>query len=289
MVSIDDVWDSTTAVLAGGAGLLLPIAVLASFLPAVVQAAMTAYLPKTPGVAALAALVAIGAMVATLWGQLATVAVASDPGATRAQAGAAATGRLPAALLVTLVLVAGAIVAILPIVVALWASGFDFRAAAAQAGGAGTLPVRPDAAVFIFFYGLLLAGAGLWLAARLSLLNPVILAERRGIGAIGRSTQLTRGLTLKLIGVVILFLIVLVVAGFAAKSVSFVIVRLLLGSAQVATATFVGAIAAAAVTAALIVVASVFSARLYATIGDARAPVGPDVGPDGGPRVDLAK
>jgi hypothetical protein len=219
MVRIGDVWDSTTAALAGRAGLLLPIALIAFLLPAVVQAAMTAYFPKSTAVTAVGALVSILALVATLWGQLATVAVASDPQTTRPQASAAAIARLPSALLVTLVLVAVAIVAVLPIFAALWSTGFDFRAASGQAGSAGGPRMPVGAALFTFFYGLILFVGGLWLTARLALLNPVILNERRGIGAIGRSMQLTRGLTWRLIGVILLFLIALLVAGFAAQSV----------------------------------------------------------------------
>lgn len=273
MIRIGDVWDSATAVLAGRAGLLTPIALLAFLLPAVAQAALTAYAIKSTGVAAVGAVLSIVALVATLWGQLATVAVASDPRTTRAQATAAATARLLSALLVTLVLVAVAIVAVLPIAVALWSTGFDFRAASGQAGGAGGPPMPVGAAMFSFFYGLVLTGVGLWLTARLALLNPVILNERRGIGAIGRSMQLTRGLTWRLIGVILLFLIALLVASFAAQSVVFIIIRLLLGSARIATATFIGAIAAAAVTAAFTTVASVFAARLFAAVTAAREPV----------------
>ena len=273
MIRIGDVWDSTTAALAGRAGLLTPIALLAFLLPAVAQAALTAYATGSTGVAAAGAVLSIIALVATLWGQLATVAVASDPRTTRAQASAAAAARLPSALLVTLVLVAAAIVAVLPIAIALWSTGFDFRAASGQVGGVGG-PLLPfGAALFTFFYGLILFGVGLWLTARLALLNPVILNERRGVGAIGRSMALTCGLTWRLIGVIVLFLIALLVATLAARSVVFIIVRLLLGYDQIATATFMGAIAAAAVTAAFTTVASVFAARLFAAVTAAREPV----------------
>lgn len=268
MVRIGDVWDSTTDVLAGRAGLLVPIAALGFFLPGLVQAVIAAYGGTGPVVATLSLAVAIVVVVAAVWGQLATVAVASDPATTGVQARDAGVRRLGAGLLVTLVLVAAAIVACLPIGIALFASGYDWQAASAQAGSAGAMRVTPGAALFCFGYGLAIVAVAIWLAARLLLVNAAVLIEQRRIGAIGRSMQLTRGLTGRLVGVLILFVIVLLVATWAAQSVVFVVVRLLLGSPHIATATFAGAIAAAAVSAAFSTTVAVFGARLYAAIVD---------------------
>lgn len=271
MVRIGDVWDSTTDVLVGRAGMLLPIAFLTYFVPASVHAAILAYGDESVTRAVLAGLVALASLGLQLWGQLAIVAVASDPTTTRADAGAAATRRFGAGLLIVLVLLAAVIAALLPIGIAMAMSGFDWQAATAQAGSATAPRLAAGAVLFCLLYAMVLLVAALWLGARLFLVFPVVLNERRGIGAFGRSFQLTRGLALRLIGLSFLFVIVLLVSSWAARSVVFVVLRLLLGPDQIATATFMAALAVAAVQTALGVVAIVLATRLYAAV------VGPKV------------
>ena len=266
MVKIGSTWDSTTDVLSGRVGLLAPIAALAFLLPAAVQGALVAYGGTSTGVAAANSLVSLLTVVLVLWGQLAIIAVASDPATTRSQANAAAVRSLPRAVLVTVVLLAIALVAILPIAAVLLASGYDFRAAASPGGSSGAPAIPPGASLFIVFYGLLLLIAALWIGARLFLVNAVVLNERRGIGALPRSIQLTRGLTLKLIGVVLLFLIVYLVAALAVQSVFLIVLRLVLGATQIATATWLATVAGAVVGAIFNTVVAVFAARLYAAV-----------------------
>src|SRR3546814_5010707 len=55
--------------------------------------------------------------------------------------------------------------------------------------------------------------------ARLLPLNSVVVAERRGVGAIRRAFGLTRGLALRIVGVVILFFVVWGVSAMAATTV----------------------------------------------------------------------
>ena len=265
-ISIGNIWDSTTDVLAGRSGMLAPVAALAFFLPAAVQAAVTSYGGTSPGVAGIGALVGIAALLATLWGQLTVVGIASDPDATREAAGRAALGRLGAAVLIALILVAITVLALVPVFAVLAATGFDFRAATAGAAGGGAPSVGPGAALFCLFYGLALLIGGLWLGARLWVWSAVVLHERRGIGALGRSIALTRGLTLKLIGVGLLLGIVYGIASLAARYVVFILFRLLLGPAQLATASWLGALAAGLVGAVFSTVVAVFTARLYAAL-----------------------
>ena len=265
MVRIGNVWDDASDVLVGRAGVLLPIAAVAFFLPTAIGAANRAYLPDSVGKAVVAMLIAIAALLVQLWGQLAIVAVASDPATTRADAGAAGIRRLGPALLVTLVLLAGTVIALLPIGAVVAATRFDWHAAATS-GNAVPTEMPAGARAFCTLYGLLLLAGLSWLGARLFVLMPIVLNERRGIGAFGRSFQLTRGLALRLIGVTILFGIVLLVASWAAKAVVFVVLRLVLGGGAAATATFLSELAVAAVQAALVTVAIVFAARLYAAL-----------------------
>ena len=260
LVTIDDVWDSTTAMLARRRRPFTSVALLAFLLPFAIQGALKAYGGASAGAAALAAAVSILAAPLVIWGVLTVVALASDAATTRAQAGALARRRIPAALLVALVAVAVALLAILPIFAVLAASGYDFQAAARSEVAT---PPRPGALLFLFLYGLVLVGLALWAGARLFLINAVVVLERRGIGAFGRSFALTRGLAWKLVGVNLLFAVVWGVAALAARSVVFSALRLLLGADRVATAAWFGSLADAGVTAAFIVVVGAFAARLY--------------------------
>lgn len=270
-VSIGNVWDQTTDVLAGRAGLLAPIAGLAFFLPAVAQSAVGAYGGSSAGAAVLGAFIGLAGVIAALWGSLTVIGVASSPDTTRAAAGEAGTRRLGPALLVSLVIGAAAILAVLPIGIAMAASGFDFQAAAHGSTGAGPGRISPAAALFVLLYSLVLLVAGLWVGARLAVLSPVVLHERRGIGAIGRSFSLTRGLTLKLIGALLLLAVVWGVAALAAQYVVFVPLRLILGTANLPTATWLGGIASAAVSAVFSTIVAVFTARLYAAVAQPAA------------------
>ena len=270
-VSIGNVWDSTTDVLTGRGGLLTPIAALAFFLPSAVQAAVTSYAGSSPVAALLGAVAALLGVVAAVWGSLAVIGIASDPDATRHTAGQAARRRLGAALLVSLVVGAAFLAATLPLFGVLWASGVDFRAAAGGADGAQPA-IGPGVALVVILYGVALLIAGLWFGARLVLLSPVVLHERRGIGAIGRSMALTRGLTIKLIGATILLLVVWGVAALAARYVVFIPLRLILGTSNLATASWLGGLASAAVGAVFSTLVAVFTGRLYAAVAPASAP-----------------
>ncbi len=109
------------------------------------------------------------------------------------------------------------------------------------------------------------------IGARLILLNPVILNERRGLGAVMRSFRLTRGLTLKIVGVMILFAIVLLVPMMAIQAVVGLVARLILGADAQPAIGFLAGTAGAAVTSLFSVVAAAFTAQLYVAVADDRA------------------
>ncbi len=104
----------------------------------------------------------------------------------------------------------------------------------------------------------------LWVSARLLPINAVVALERRGIGAIRRAFELTRGMTWKLIGVLILYAIVAGVAVSAAQFVVGGIVGLLTSSTGALSPTVIAAsFAVAAVSAALALYQSAFVGKLY--------------------------
>src|SRR3546814_9103815 len=82
---------------------------------------------------------------------------------------------------------------------------------------AGPLPAGLK--LFVGLYSLALVIVVLWGMARLLPLNSVVVAERRGVGAIRRAFGLTRGLALRIVGVVILFFVVWGVSAMAATTV----------------------------------------------------------------------
>lgn len=265
MVSIGQVWDRTTDVLRGRSGIVVPIAALAIFLPAVANAALTSFVPATSAATGLlTALVALAVVAATIWGTLAIIAVATDPATTRADAGRQASARLLPAIGIILALGLALSLAFVPIVVALMRAGVDFaRPNTAIALGTGT-------ASFVTLYMLVLTAFGFWLSARLMLLNPVIVNERLGLRSVARSIEATRGLTWRLIGVLALFAIVVLVPTIAIQSVVGIVVRLLLGEGGIPVARFLSATAGAVVTTGFSIVAAVFQAQLYVAAGDRR-------------------
>lgn len=263
-VSIGAVWDRTVEVLRGRAGILAPIAVATVFLPTVVSNALSTYAAPTVGATAiLGMVVALGVLLASIWGQLAMLAVATHPATTRADAGRQASARLLPALGVVLVIGIVFSLAVVPPIVVLIQSGANLSAMSAGATPRNMPVIPPGASMFLFAYIIAFIVAAFWLGARLLLLNPVILNERRALGAIARSVRLTRGLTWRLVGVMLLFVVVLIVAGSAVQFVVALPLRLILGADALPTVVFLAAIAGAAVTTVFSVVAAAFTAQLY--------------------------
>ena len=263
MVRMGNVWDRAVEVLRGRSSILGSIAVGAIFVPTLVSNAVSTFLTPTPGATVGASTGAIGAVLAlavllvSVWGQLAMLAVSSDPATTRADAGRQATQRLLPALGIVLLLGVIFTLAFMPLVFILMRAGVNFTAPnAMQTVSAGT---AGSASLYI----LVLMVLGLIVGARLLLLNAVIVNERRGIGAIMRSVRLTRGMTLRVIGLMLLFGLVLLVPMIAVQSVVGLIARLVLGGDAPGLVAFLASAAGAVVTTVFSVVAAAFTAQLY--------------------------
>jgi hypothetical protein len=262
-VKMGTVWDRTIEVLNGRTGMIALIAVLGILLPTVVRDGFVAFSSRANPVSMLIGVtLTIVALVAMIWAQLAIVAIATDPAVDAASARRRGGARVLPALGITVLLTIVALLLAVPPIVVLVQSGFDF-AAAANGSSARMTPPSVGAASFTALYGLAYLLVLLWIGARLVLLNPVILNERLGVGAIRRSIQLTKGMTWRIIGVMILFLIVLMVATGAAQSVTGIVFRLVLGADSVATAAFLAGVAGSVVTTAFTALAAVFTAQLY--------------------------
>lgn len=263
MVKMGTVWDRAIEFLSDHVAIIVPIALLAIFVPTSITGSLSPlWSTAGSGLKALLAVLSLAFAAVGVWGQLAISALAIDPAAGRG-AGRVATARLLPALGVYLVLAILLGLLVLPIGFILAASGTDImqlrmaNPASLPAGVAGTVAL----------YGIVLLIAVLFLGARLALTTPVIVAERRGLGAIPRAFALSRGLTWKLVGVILLYLVVANVASLAAQSVFGSILGLLSrGEGPVTVASVITAVVVAAVQAAFTVLATAFLAKLYVAI-----------------------
>jgi hypothetical protein len=267
MVSMGTVWDRATECLSDNLSAIASIAFLGIFLPTAISGSLEP-LSSAPGVTATAIqFLSLVLSLVSLWGQVAIIALALDPGAGKGAATAVASKRLVQIVCLLLILLAGLFVLMLPIPIALAYAGFDFQAA--MTSGNAELP--PGVGGFLLLYFLLFAGVLIWLAARLLLVTPVVLMEGRWFGAFGRSFKLTKPITLKIVGVMILYLIVCGVSFLAAQLVFGSIFRLIAGGEGLVTVGGVlTAVMVALVLTAFNVLASAFTGKLYLAVRDAR-------------------
>jgi len=272
-VRIGSVWDSTQQVLAGRAGMLVPFAAIGFVVPVLVQLLLVPA-GSVPHGGLMMVSTILGALLG-IWAQLAIMALATHPATTQADAARAGWRRFPAALGVALVLGLAFMVAILIPMVLLGASGFDFAQAVAANGNPALMPPIPSGlGAILGLYILALALIAVWIGVRFMPLYAVVLNERRGLGAYRRSLTLTRGMTWRLIGVSLLFLIVLFVTTLAVQGVTGAVLRLALGPDRPGIVLGLVGVLGSIVTAAFMTLAYVFVARLYVATA-AEHPAGP--------------
>lgn len=267
MVTMGAVWDRATEFLSDNLSAVVPIALLAIFVPASIAQSL-APLSNGPGTAVMVLqLISLILSIIQFWGQVAIIALALDPMAGRSGAIELASRRLLPIIGIWLLLLLGVMVLASPMLVALTVTGFDFQAAMTN----GTPALDPGAAAFVLFYFLAFVVGIIWLGARLSLIGPVILMERRGLGAFARSFKLTRSSVLKIIGILILYFIIWAVSALAAKLVFGAIFTLIAGGeGPVTVGTVLASICTSVVLTAFVVLAAAFTGKLYLAVRDAR-------------------
>lgn len=260
MVRMGLVWDRTTEVLQGRSGILARLALIYLFVPSVVSAAVSSLATPNSALAIASALISLAATVLLIAGVLAITAVASDPQVDARRAQRIAAARLLPALAAVALIVVAVILACVPILWLVAGSGAtlnpmtgQFDMSTAASGPLGLAGLVTLAALIV----------GVWISVKLVPLFAVIVNERLGFAAVGRSFRLTRGSALRLLGVIILYAIVVLVALAAATSVVGLIARLLLGSDAPGGVSFAVGVTSAAITAVATVVQSVFYARFY--------------------------
>lgn len=261
MVNMSAVWDRAIEFVSDNLATLTPLAIGAIMLPLTLNDAL-APLSDVFGREGdlILGLVTLALVLVAFWGRLAVLALALEPERTGGQAARHALVRLLPAILVSLVVLAALMLLVAPIFAILAAYGYDF--AGAMAGE--QVEVSPLAALWSTLYLILLVPPLAWIGARLSLIAPVIVGEGLGLSAIGRSVALTRGLTMKILGVAILYAVLAMVIALAVKTGIGSLLRLVIGGegsvtlASVLTSVFTGTTAMA-----LTVLASAFMGKLY--------------------------
>lgn len=269
MVTMGKVWDRTTEFLSANIGAVLPIALLAIFVPVSIQRNIAPLMSiGSPGARIGIGLVSLLLSLTTLWGQLAIISLAIDPAIGSGGAAVSATRRFLPVLGITLLLGIALGVLVIPIFIVLGMSGVDL---ASLASGVFVPLPSHGASLFLILYGLVLLVFCVLLGVRLVVMTSVIVAERRGLGAIGRAFALTRGLALRIFGVLVLYAIVAAVSLLAVKTVFGSILQLVAGGDKpITVATVITAILVAAVSAAFTVLATSFIAKLYLAAREAR-------------------
>ncbi len=268
MVDIGAVWDRTVEFVSDNLSAVVPIALMGIFVPLSISNSLA---PLANGAVPGERSVIYSAMILlslwSIWGNLGITALALDPHGGRQAAIQMAGRRLVPAILVSLTLLVGVILATAPMFIALYITGFDFAAAAS---GHAT-PPEDGARAFIGLYALALFVIGFWIGARLIVLLPTIVMEQRGMGVFARAFRLTRGNALKIIGVLLLYFIVMFVAQVATKFVFGAIFGLLFGGdGAVSLATILTSIMVGVVATTFTILATAFVTRLYMALRDAR-------------------
>jgi hypothetical protein len=266
MVKMGYVWDRTVEFLDEHASAIVPIAGLAIFVPSVITGSLGGLqTAPDPWVRLLNGLLGLLGGILSLWGQLAITALALHGPLERV--GRIATRRLLPALGVYLIVGVLGGLALLPIIFIIGSANLDV--AAMQAG---QMPaITPGVAGAISLYMLAFLILLLFVLARLAPLTATIVNERRGLGAIPQAFRLTRGLTWRLVGVLLLYAVVTIVLSMAVTGVFGGLLGLFLGNEGTINATkVVTAIASAVVSTGLTVLAVSFTAKLYLAIERAR-------------------
>ncbi|WP_354290505.1 hypothetical protein [Sphingomonas sp. PvP055] len=269
------VWDRTTEFLGDNLASLTPIALFGIFLPL----ALIGNLMPLMGAVGLAGSSVVGIVVVILslasnWGAVAVTALALDPAAGRASAVRTANRRFLPILGVNVIALVGLFLVFLPAMVGFAMSGIPTDQMTGDMTGAQPSLETINAPIVLFasLYTLALLPVLLWIVARLSVIIPILVDERRGLGAFAQAFRLTRGSALKIMGVMLLYLIVSQVAGLAARMVAGAVFGIVLGGlGPMSLSGILTASVVAIVSTIFLVLAVAFLAKLYLALRDARA------------------
>ena len=260
MVKMGTVWDRTAEFLSDNIGAILPIALLAFFVPASIEGNFEAAMKDASMELVLALrLVQLAFGILSVWGSRAISAMALDIAGSDA-AGTVAGRRLPAALVVSIAMIAAVVALTLPVPAVLAANGVDLQAIVRG----DKFEIGRGLAAFVAIYLIVLVVLLVWLAARLAVTTPVIVREKRVFSALGQSWKLTRGFTLRIVGVILLFVLVSWVSRLAAQTVFGSVFALVAGGGDgISLGSVLTSIVVAVVQTGFTLLVPAFTAKLY--------------------------
>lgn len=261
MAKMGTVWDRTAEFLSDNLAAVLPVALLAFFVPTTISGSFQGMRQNSePGLMLILSLVQIAFAVLSLWGSVTITAMALEINDGRSAA-AIGRSRLLPALLVALVLFVAMLLLFLPIPIALQASGYDMMAIARGEN----VPLSPGLAGGMALYVLVLLALLLWLGARFFVVTPVIVREKRTFSSFRQSWKLTRGITWRIVGVILLFCMVSWISILAANMVFGSIFTLVAGGPGdgLSLTGVLTSIVVAAVQTGFTVLVPAFTAKLY--------------------------
>lgn len=261
MAKMGTVWDRTAEFLSDNLGAVLPVALLAFFVPASIEGSFQAAKASAGTALALSLyLVQIAFGILSIWGSLTISAMALDMADVRG-AGRIGRDRLLPALAVSVLIFAAMFVLALPVPLALQLGGYDVM----EIAKGNNVSLSPQIAGGIALYMLVALCLILWIGARLFVTNPVIVREKRMFSALRQSWKLTRGMTWRIIGVILLFALVSWVSMLAANMVFGSIFTLVAGGPAdgISLAGVLTSVVVAAVQTGFTVLVPAFTAKLY--------------------------
>lgn len=261
MVEMGNVWDRTAEHISDNLGSVVPVALLMIFAPTAIYTNLWDAMSSFSAMGRIPiALTVIALVIVSNWGQLTLVAQALDHRTDR-EARAVAFRRLPMNILAAVLIGLSLVLLLIPCSFILLAAGVPTDPAAMR-----TMPqaAMMQAIGMAAIYLLVLAPFVIWALSRLVVLTPVIVNEGLMFGAFARAFRLTRGVTLKIIGVCILYVIVSTVAQIAVTSVFGLIFRFVAGpGGALSLSSVLTSVFAAAVQTGFVVLATIFTAKLY--------------------------
>jgi hypothetical protein len=246
------VWDRAAEFLTDNLPAILPIALFAFFVPLSIMGGLGPVLnAQVEGLFYVLWAIVFALAVLVNWGGLTLIAMAMER---EAEPGAAAARRLVPAIVVWIAIGAGLVLLSLPVTLMLMSG--------AREGGSLSIPVA--VAWPLVIYVLVAIVAAIWVLARLILVYPVIVAEKRWFGAIARSWVLTRGIGLKVVGVILLYFLVSTVGMLATQTVFGSIFKLIAGpDGGLSLSSVLTSVMIAVVGTGFSVIVPVFTAKLY--------------------------
>lgn len=258
-VKMGTVWDRTSDFVTDHLSRILPIALIAFFIPFSIMGNLNPLLDRADSALRwVLGLVMLALGVIAIWGSLALTALVLKP-----VGGAGRTGLrwLGPALLVWVALFLFFALLVVPVA---WFLTIVAAGSTSMPSASVELSIPVGARWALLVYVLALIALAFWLTARLALINAVIVAQGVGLAAIARSFRLTKGLTWRLVGVGILYVVVSNVAALAAQTVIGSVLALIMGDGgPFSLASILTSIAVAAVQTGFCVLAALFTANLY--------------------------